>query len=308
MHSAQQSITSAEDRSRAGIDGSPGDSVSPQLRPLLRFLRRPDFAPSALGRLSVRYWLAWLGLLLLLAVLSGMLDRILVRAFHWPVPVPGAWAAFLRHPSRAAVITFLVAPTLEELGFRAFLSVAPKLVFAGLTFFPAYLYLFIQNQFTPIATPLSAATVFSRFLHAFWVILPAGAINMLLYRYRRDVVLTFFRRRAVWVFWTSCIVFGAGHNLLYTNSPVWWGFVLVMPQFLLGIGLAYLRVSFGLRWSIASHYALDLLILLPSWLYFSANPAGPLHGLVPMLVAMATLFAVMGYGVMALGRVVRLRW
>lgn len=141
MHSAQQSITSAEDRSRAGIDGSPGDSVSPQLRPLLRFLRRPDFAPSALGRLSVRYWLAWLGLLLLLAVLSGMLDRILVRAFHWPVPVPGAWAAFLRHPSRAA-----------------------------------------------------------------------------------------------------------------------------------------------------------------------ANPAGPLHGLVPMFVAMATLLAVMGYGVMALGRVVRLRW
>lgn len=308
MNFARQSIASAEDRGRSGVAGSAGDSESSQLRPLLRFLRRPNFGPSAPGRLSVRYWLAWLGLLLLLAVLSGMLDRVLVRAFHWPVPGSGTWAAFLRHPSWAAVITFLVAPTLEELGFRAFLSVAPKFVFAGLTFFPAYLYLFIQNEITPITTPLSAATVFSRFVHTFWVILPAGAINMLLYRYRRDVVLTFFRRRGVWVFWTSCIVFGAGHNLLYTNSPVWWGFVLVMPQFLLGIGLAYLRVSFGLRWSIASHYALDLLILLPSWLYFSANPAGPLRGLLPMFVAMATLLAVMGYGMLALGRVVRLRW
>lgn len=308
MHFAPESITSAADTGRAGVGEKPGDSVNPPLRPLLSFLRRPEFASSVLGRLSVRYWLAWIGLLLLLAVLSAMFDRLLVRAFHWPAAVPGAWAEFLRHPSWAAVITFLLAPALEELGFRAFLSVAPKLVFTGLTFFPAYVYIFIQNDITPITAPLSPVAVLTRFLHAFWVILPAGAVNMLLYRYRRDAVLTFFRRRAVWVFWISCIVFGAGHNLLYTNSPVWWGFVLVMPQFVLGMGLAYLRVSYGLRWSIASHYALDLLSLLPSWLYFSADPTGPLHGLLPMLMAVAALLAVMAYGLLALGRVVRLRW
>lgn len=308
MHFAPQSITSVGDTVGPEIGERPSDSVNPDFRPLLSFLRRPAFAPSAPSPLPVWHWLGWIGLLLLVAVLSGVLDRVLVRTFHWPMPVRGAWAEFLKHPSWAAVIAFLLAPALEELGFRAFLSVAPKFVFTGLTLFPAYLYLFIYNDIVPITAPLSPVTVLSRFLHAFWLILPAGAINLLLYRYRRGVVLMFFRRRAVWVFWTSCIVFGAGHNLLYTNSPVWWGFALVMPQFLAGIGLAYLRVRFGLRWSVASHYALDLLMLLPSWLYFSATPTGPLHGLLPTFIATAALFAVMAYGVIALWRVVRFRW
>jgi hypothetical protein len=274
----------------------------------LSFLRRPAFGSSPPARLPVWCWLQWTGLLLLLAVVSGVFDRMLVRAFHWPAPVRGAWAEFITHPSWAAVAAFLVAPTLEELGFRAFLSVAPEFVFIGLTFFPAYLYLFIHNNIAPITTSITPAMVLSRFLHTFWVILPAGAINLLLYRYRRDAVLTFFRRRAVWVFWTSCIVFGAMHNLLYTNSAVWWGFALVMPQFLAGVGLAYVRVGYGLRWSVASHYAFDLLMLLPPWLYFSASPTGPLRGLLPMLVAEAVLLAVMACGLAALWRVARLRW
>lgn len=231
-----------------------------------------------------------------------------MHVFHWPVPVRGAWEAFLYYPSWAAVTAFLLAPALEELGFRAFLSLDARFVFTGLTFFPVYLYLFVRNDMEPITAPLSAVMVLSRFLHAFWLILPAGAISLLLYRYQRAAILAFFRRRPGWVFWTSCIVFGAGHNLLYTNSPVWWGFALVLPQFLAGIGLAYLRISFGLRWSVASHYAFDLLMLLPSWLNFSASPTGPLHGLLPTFMAVTVLFAVMAYGVVVLWRVVRFRW
>ena len=301
-------ITSADGTARAEIGEGSGDLAPPDLRPLLSFLRRPAFTPSAPARLSVRCWFGWTGLLLLVGVLGGELDRILVHAFLWPGPIRGAWAEFLKHPSWAAITAFLVAPALEELGFRAFLSVAPKFIFIGLTFFPAYLYLLILNDMAPITAPMSAGTVFSRFLHTFWVILPAGAINLLLYRYRRDVVLRFFRRRAVWIFWISCIVFAAGHNLLYTNSAVWWGFALVMPQFLVGVGLAYVRISFGLRWSVASHYMFDLLALLPSWLYFSASPRGPLHGLLPTFMAEATVLGVMACGLVPLWRVARFRW
>jgi hypothetical protein len=308
MRSAQQSSTSVDDAHRTETAEGPSDSENSALRPLLTFLRRPVFTSSVPGRLSVWHWFGWIGTLLLVAALISELDRFLARVSHWPLPVHGIWAQFLIHPSWAAVIVFLVAPVMEELGFRAFLSAAPKLVFTGLTVLPAYLYLFIHNDFAPITAPTSPATILGRFLHAFWLIVPAGGINVLLYRHRRDAVVAFFQRRAVWVFWTSCILFGAGHNLLYTNSLVWWGFVLVMPQFVIGIGLAYLRVSFGLRWSIASHYALDLLILLPSWLYFLATPTAPLHGLLPMYSAVAVLLAVMAYGAVALRRVVRFRW
>lgn len=308
MHSAPQSRTSVGESGRAATAGGPQEPSAGDLRPLLRFLRRPGFLSAAPGRLSVWSWLGWVGLLLLVAAVISGLDRALARVFHWPLPVHGIWAEFLSHPSAAAITVFLIAPAMEELGFRAFLSTAPKLVFAGLTVLPAYLYLFALNHFDPITAPTSPAAALGRFLHAFWVILPVGAINLLLYRYRRDVVVAFLQRRSVWVFWGSCIVFGAGHNLLYTNSWVWWGFILVLPQFAMGVGLAYVRVSFGLRWSIATHYAIDLLILLPSWLYFSATPTTPLHGLLPTYAAVSVLVALMIYGTVALRRVVQLRW
>lgn len=307
MHSAPQPNTSVDDTGVGTPEGQ-SDPVKPPLRPLLSFLRRPAFATSAPGQLSARHWLGWVGLLLLVGVLGGALDRILVLALHWPVPARSVWAQFVSHPSWAAGVVLLVAPAMEELGFRALLSTAPKLVFTGLAVFPAYLLLFIHNDITPVTAPTSPLAMLSRYLHAFWIILPAGGINLLLYRYQRDLVVSFFRRRAAWIFWVSCIVFGAGHNLYYANSPVWWAFVLVMPQFLIGIGLAYVRVNFGLRWSIASHYAYDWLVALPSWLYFSARPTAPLHGLLPMFMAVAVLLAIMTYGVVVLRRVVLLRW
>ncbi|MFZ0498197.1 MAG: hypothetical protein WAU49_21785 [Steroidobacteraceae bacterium] len=241
---------------------------------------------------------------MLVLVLGGVFDRILLHAFHWPIR--SAWLGFLNQPSWAAATVLLAAPALEELGFRAFLSTAPKLVFSGLAFFSTYVYLFIHESLTRITVPISPTSVLARYVHAFWVILPAGAISWLLYRYQREAVLGFFRHRAGWVFWTSCIVFGAGHGRLYSNSLEWWSFVLVMPQFLAGIGFGYLRASFGLRWSIASHYAMDIPLLLLRWLYASAASSALLHSMfVTLLVA---LLAMIAYGLVVLRRVVRLRW
>jgi len=275
-------------------------------RPLLSFLRRPAFASSAPTRLTLWDWVGWVGLLVVVAVLGSGLDSFLVHTFHWSVPAHSAWMEVLRRPSWVAVTMMLPAPALEELGFRAFLSSAPKLVFTGLAFFPAYVFVLIRNNLVRVTIPASPAAALTGYLHASWVVLGAGAVSLLLYRYRRDAVIRLFQRRAGWIFWISCGVFGAGHTVLYTNSFAWWGFALVAPQFLAGIVLAYVRVSFGLRWSIASHYALDVLAALPSWLYFSVSPHGPLYGL--LLATSGVILAIMAYGVVALARVVRLRW
>lgn len=283
-----------------------GDTRSRALRPFLIFLRRPAFAGSAPGRLTGRNWLGWIGLLLLAAVSCRLLDRLLIDAFHWPVPARTVWLRFLAHPSWAAVAVLLAAPALEELGFRAFLSTAPKLVFTGLALFPAYVFIFIRNNVVRIPSSLSPGAALTAYLHAFWVVLPAGALSLLLHRYRREAVVAFFRNHAGWVFWISCIVFGAGHNVLYSNGFAWWGFALVLPQFVAGIGLGYIRVTFGLRWSIASHYAFDLLAVVPSWLYLSAAPAGLLHYM--FLLSGAVVLAIMVHGVAALRRVALLRW
>lgn len=284
----------------------PGEPANPELRPLLSFVRRPAFAAAPPARLIVWHWLGWQGLLMLALLLGGVLNQILLRVLHL-LPVHSARLAFLGHPSWAAVAALLAAPALEELGFRAFLSTAPKFVFTGLAFFSAYVYGFIyEDATTRIGFPTSPAAVLARYAHVFWIILPAGVISLLLYRYRRDAVLGFFRHRAGWVFWTSCIVFGAGHSRLYSNGLEWWSFALVMPQFLAGVGLAYLRTSFGLRWSIAAHYAIDIPLVLLRWLYPLAASSALLHGMsVTLLVGILMSIA---YGLVVLQRVVRLRW
>jgi hypothetical protein len=309
-----QSLGSVENAGRPEIRERPSNSANPDFRPLLRFLRRPAFGTSIQNRLPVWYWLGWIGLLLLVEFLGGVFDRILVGTFNWPVPAVSPWHYFFTHPSWAAFAILLVAPALEELGFRAFLSVAPKFVFIGLTFFPVYVYWFIQ-AFAPAPTLLRSSWFALTYLFQYWPALPAGAISLLLYRYRREAVLAFFRQRAAWVFWASCILFGAGHYRLYTDHLAWWGFALVAPQFLSGIGFAYLRVRFGLRWSMATHYAIDVLLALSWWShnwasssldFSSASPNGLLDGMV--LTFAALRFVLMTCGFIVLWFVLRLRW
>lgn len=306
-HSIRQSTESTfKDTGSPGSGDGTDSSPNRVLRPLLSFLRRPEFLASPPGRLTLWHWVGWLGLLLLLAFLSGLFNEILVHALGWPASERSAFLHFLTHPSWEAVALLLAAPALEELAFRAFLSTSPKFIFTGLAFFLVYVYGFIYANVTGLPATLSPAEAFTRYVHGFWVLLPAAAISLLLYRYRREAVLAFFRHRAPWVFWVSCILFGAGHDLLYANHVGWRGFALVMPQFLVGVGLAYLRVSFGLRWSIVSHYAFDILAVLTAWLYLSASPAGVLHGMFATLSAVRLL--IMAYGLVVLWRVVRLRW
>ena len=143
MHSELQSIESVEDTAPS-VGERLSESLNVDHRPLLNFLRRPAFAASAHSRLPVWYWLGWVGLLLLVEFLGSVFDEILIYAFHWPAPVVTPWHYFFTHPSWSAFAILLVAPALEELGFRAFLSSAPKFVFIGLTFFAVYVYFFIQ--------------------------------------------------------------------------------------------------------------------------------------------------------------------
>lgn len=312
MHSPPQSIEGIADTGNLERGRQGSDSANPDTRPLLSFLRRPAFGSSAPGWLPVWHWLGWVGLLLLVGLLGSLLDKILIYAFHWPASVASPWRYFLTHPSWSAFAIFLVAPALEELGFRAFLSSAPKLIFMGLTFFAVYVSWSVQ-VFLPVPLIPRSSSFAVTYLSQYWPILPAGAISFLLYRYRREAVMAFFRQRAGWVFWVSCILFGAGHYRLYTNHLAGWAFALVMPQFLIGIGLAYLRVRFGLRWSVASHYAVDLLFLLSAWMHYWASSSWlaspPASGLVygSLITLTAFQLVLVVYGFLVLCRVLRFR-
>ena len=279
------------------------DTLMIKPTPLLRFLRRPVLNEHAPGRLTLWPWLGWLCLLLLLGFAGGQVDGALIRLFGWAVPPNSFQNHLITHASWSAVAVVLAAPVLEELGFRAFLSTTPKAAFVGLAFFLSYVYSVVRIN----TVHVSATFAIDHYFNDFWTLLPAGIISLLLYRYAREPVLTLFRRHGGWVFWISCIVFGAAHAAVYSSHLVWWDFILALPQFLIGVGLAYVRVAFGLRWSIATHLAFDALVVFASWLYAATPQASTLRTALPglFLVLVALIVA---YGLVVVWRVLRRQW
>lgn len=270
--------------------------------PLLRFLRRPQFVAVPPARLSVWRWVGWLCLLLLVGSLAGLVVQGgLARAFGWHASSDAYLKYLSAHPSVMAAAVLLLGPLLEELAFRAFMSTSPKAIFTGIAFFPIYLYGFVRMRWAHVSSQF-AIDHFGRGLLA---LIPAAIVSLLLYWLARKPILAFFREHAAWVFWISCVVFGAGHAVGYTHA--WWGFVLALPQFLVGIGLACIRVNYGLRWSIATHCAFDwgLMAFAWGWVTFASDPAA--KAALSLAASVLSLF-VLVYGSVALVRVARQRW
>ena len=278
------------------------DAPPESYEPLLRFLAHPVLSERPTRRLTAWRWFGWLSLMFLLGFAAGQLDGLLAHWFGWRV-APDTFQTYLvTHPSIAAAAIVLVAPILEELGYRSFLSTAPRPVFVGLAFFLCYTYLALRLN---IEHP-SVRTAIPHYFDVFWALLPAAAVSLALYRYAREPVLAFFRRHGAAVFWVSCALFGAEHAAVYSNSPAWWTVVLALPQLLVGIGLAYIRVTFGLRWSIATHLAFDGIIVFGSWLYL-ITPRGSLPREAVQLVLLALAVVILIYGLMVSWRVLRTR-
>lgn len=276
------------------------DTPSGTYTPLLHFIVHPVFNDQPPRRLTAWAWFGWLSLMLLLGFAGGQLDDLLIHWFGWRV-APNTFQTYLvTHPSVAAAAVVLAAPVLEEFGFRAFLSTAPRMVFVGLAVFFSYLFLISRLLFVRPAS----VTAIHDFFYAFWVLVPAGLLSLLLYLFARQPVLNLFRRNGAWVFWGSCILFGTAHAALYSNTLAWWSVVLVLPQFVVGVGLAYIRVTFGLRWSIATHMAYDGLVVAATWLYLATASGGAARDLVQLgLLALGATMVI--YGLIMLQRVLR---
>ena len=278
------------------------DAASGTYESLLHFLAHPTLPERPLRRLTVWPWFGWLSLLLLLGFAGGQFDSLMAHWFGWRV-APDTFQAYLvSHPSLPAAGIVLVAPLFEELGYRAFLSTAPVPVFVGLAFFLCYTYLGLRLN---VEHP-SAVTTIHHYFDAFWALLPAAALSALLYHYAREPVLAFFRRHGAAVFWISCGLFGAAHAAIYSNTPRWWTVVLALPQFLVGVGLAYIRIAFGLRWSVITHLAFDGLIVFTAWLYL-ATPSGSIPRAAVQLVSLLLAVVIVVYGLIVSWRVLHNR-
>ena len=101
---------------------------------LLEFWRHPQLASDPFARLHIGDWIGWVCLML---VLSYMGEAVSVGALHLlghALPADRFIMHMVSHPSWRFAALLLVAPVLEELTFRCFLSTSPRALAIGLGF------------------------------------------------------------------------------------------------------------------------------------------------------------------------------
>ncbi|SHI91153.1 CPBP family intramembrane glutamic endopeptidase [Pseudozobellia thermophila] len=68
-----------------------------------------------------------------------------------------------------------------------------------------------------------------------------------------------------YIFYLLTLIFGFYHilNFEFTSTTLWLSPLLVAPQLSVGVFLGFIRVRFGLPWSIALHAAYNLILIGP---------------------------------------------
>jgi membrane protease YdiL (CAAX protease family) len=228
-----------------------GMSLRERVADVARFVARPSYLaqPQAWGGAAV---------LALLAVfaLDMAVDTLAYELIAAWDETTGFLPAPIDFPATLAEDLFgflLLAPITEELAFRGWLSgriAALRFGACGLAamgLFMAALYVPYEYQ-----TALSLAAIAMTF---------AGLIHWSLTRTRDTAVPAWFTRHFQWFVWGSSLAFGLIHLGNYEPLHSSLGLLVVVPQTIGGLLLAYTRTRLGLGAAMAYHAAYNALFL-----------------------------------------------
>ena len=217
-----------------------------------RFALRPTFVaqPMAWGPAAALALLALLVLNLALGLLAmGMAEGLdsLVPILPEPVEEDITFA-------EDAFLSLLLAPLLEELLFRGWLGgrrAALRFALYGL----AALALFMGSLFAGpgVATALALAGVGT---------VSAGLVHWSRTRHRDRAVPAWFIRHFGKLVWGSTLLFGLIHLGNYEPLTHPLGVLVVLPQTIGGLLLAYTRTRLGLAAAVAHHSAFNAVALV----------------------------------------------
>ena len=239
----------------ADRDARPLVSVAVPLRAqvaaIARFAARPTFAPAPMpwGRASA----AALAVVFAFDVVTGVLVYAVTGVLDQggvflpePLEFETTWAQDL-------VEFLIIAPLLEELAFRGWLTGRIAALRFALHGFAA-MGLFVAALYVPYdyATPVALAGVAAVF---------AGLIQWGRTRHRDTAVPAWFARHFHWIVWGSSLVFGLIHLGNYEPLTHPFGVLVVLPQTIGGLLLAYTRTRLGLGAAIAHHAAFNAVFL-----------------------------------------------
>lgn len=234
-----------------------------EVRDFIQFVRRPRLAPRLRGRSAVNGWVAdWfpsvsIGRLLKWAFLLWAVNLV----FLGPIAVSAAGAGGAQHRFDLQNIPWLQAllwaPVVEELVFRYGL----RHIGQALWLVPAAVVALVAGP--KWATIALVGLILVLCWRPYMKASGAGSHKAVPWHYR-----VIYARHFPWVFHTVSLSFAAVHlsNFSLNQMPYWLMPLLVLPQWLTGMVLGWLRVKRGIGASMMLHGLFNGGPLLVVWL------------------------------------------
>lgn len=248
---------------------------------VLEFARHPDF--SAVGETrQITLWktMGWISSMFALSMLAYAFGALTLHIIGRNLPPDKFIGLLSSHPTFKIVAVVLLAPFIEELSFRAFLSKSTFWIITGLTFFIFFCVNILLSVF--VVHSQSNSHFLSNFPTSFFEKLPRLFVIVgVLYIFKERVV-NFFHKHNRLILWASCAVFGVAHVWNFEIGFHFWLALLVLPQFISGFILAYVRNRHGLGSSILVHLLFDSVIAVLMW---ATNASKVVGGSIQALVS-----------------------
>ena len=228
------------------------------IRDMLGYLRRPHlvaaqkpFTPQALMQL-----LKLLGFALLMLPVLGLFMGAIFAAAGVALPEPSPEYMEVMNRPNFIFLAAVMAPLIEELLFRSWLGKR-----GGVLWLAPFLLVSLA------VIVLKDADTLSLGLKTALVIMVLGSFALYMRRYlalRRDeaVLNAALTRVFPFAFWGTSLGFGLMHLANYEGGDM--GLLLplmILPQFMVGVMLGYIRMRFGLLSAIGFHSAYNITLL-----------------------------------------------
>ena len=169
------------------------------------------------------------------------------------IEIPETALAGIEITAGIAFAVVVIAPVMEEIAFRSWLSGRPRYLIA----FPILLVGAIAAAMTAESTTGQTALTYTGGIVlgglVLWLVLAA-----ILWR---RVAPQWFQTIFPALFWLSTAAFASIHLLNFSEGSIATLLPLIIPQFILGMLLGYLRVNYGLWTAIALHMIHNGLII-----------------------------------------------
>lgn len=216
------------------------------------FLKRPHLPEQKRGGLGGQT-IATFRMLVLDLIAMSLLMAVAGAVMVFGFEIPRTALAEIEITAAIVFAVVLVAPLLEELVFRSWLSGRPRYLIG----FPIALIAGVGAAMAGANSTGDQAEIALGAAMLGGIVLYMIAAAML---WKRQAP-AWFRTIFVAMFWLSTLAFAAIHLLNFSEGNLAALLPLILPQFILGTMLGYLRVNYGLWTAIALHMLHNGLII-----------------------------------------------